>query len=47
MRSRWVTGAKRVVSARPPTVWVGLSWLCNSGKSRSSSSSRLIMASYS
>ncbi len=33
MRSAWMTGAKRVVSARPPTVWVGLSWLCSSGNS--------------
>ena len=45
MRSACVTGLKSVVSARPPTVWVGESWLCNSGKRRSSSSSRCIIRS--
>jgi hypothetical protein len=47
MRSAWVTGANSVVCARPPTVCVGLSWPCNSGNMRSSSSSRRIIASYS
>ena len=31
MRSACSTGANSVVSARPPTVCVGLSWLCSSG----------------
>ena len=33
MRSACSTGAKSVVSPRPPTVSVGLSWLCSSGYS--------------
>ena len=47
MRSACSTGAKSVVSPRPPTVSVGLSWLCSSGYARSSASSSCMSPSYS
>ncbi len=47
MRSACVTGAKSVVSARPPTVCVGLSWLRSVGCASSSASSSCTSASYS